>query len=126
MTVTGYHGSYRPITEFVSRRFEGVGGIYFTPSMPTAADLAEMACCDDGDRATVMKATLTMTNSLEMASHESQVLTIAKIDELVSQGYDSVIGMDAGLVAEYVVFDSEQVVVTAVIAVSEAAAAPSP
>lgn len=97
-----------------SMSFTPTAGIYFTPIFDEAADWASCNCIDDGDRPTVMVAHLNIRNPFMMYGCESHVISVARRDELVAQGYDGVIGMGDGVPFEYVAFDPAQVTIISV------------
>lgn len=107
-----YHGSHRDMLEFSAVRYDGVGGAYFTTSKQDAADYADMVCIEEGDVPTIMTAHLRLDNPFRMHGTESQEISLTRIAELKSQGYDGVIGVtDQGEDYEYVVFDPDQIAI---------------
>jgi len=114
--VIGYHGSYKEVSAFSALRYEGVGGIYFTPDIDDAWCYADAGCIEEGDVQTVMTANLTIRNPIRLFGIESQVLSVDRIAELKAQGYDAVYGIsgDDGAIYEIAVFDPEQIEVIAV------------
>jgi hypothetical protein len=109
-----FHGSYHAIRQFRPLRGHDMAGIYFTPKFEDAVSLAHDNCVDEDDRPTVMVAHLDIRNPFVMHGIESQVISESQRDELISLGYDGVIGMSKGVPYEYVAFDPAQVAVIAV------------
>lgn len=109
--VVGYHGSYKEISSFSAMRYEGVGGIYFTPDLDDAWGYADASCIEEGDVQTVMAARLSIRNPIYLVGTDSQVLSLDRIAELKEQGFDAVYGVTeiGGPVYEIAVFDPGQI-----------------
>ncbi len=105
-----YHGSYKVIDDFVAKRSERVGGIYFTANIDEAWDYAKCACIEDGNCPTVMTVNLAISNPVRLTGIASQELTTEQIIGFLCQGFDGAVGVgDDGAIFEYVAFRADQV-----------------
>lgn len=105
-----FHGTSREDRQFQSSRHVDLEGAYFTSCFKGAKVCAHMDSEVECEQPYVISAFIRINNPFLMYGIDSQVLSTKQVNDLISNGYDGVLGMeDDGSVGEYVVFDPSQI-----------------